>query len=215
MIVTCARTKSNSSGTETTSVFLWQEWATTRRDSGGGGQHLQTRPWNCYHDNLPVPGLAPPESTAGIRARRGSLAKFHEAIFEAYERWDSHAYEFITRDEDGIALRSYVHPQLYDGGASWRPMDEEEIDRFIEQAVPDDAAEAAKERFRDLQSNPPPEGNAAETTVDELDPKGVGALSYIFDHSPLANPTSAVYHHPENPLIMSSATSLAFSRQNP
>jgi hypothetical protein len=110
-----------------------------------------------------------------------TLAEFHEAIFEVYGRWDSHAYEFITRDEDGIALRSYVHPQRYDGGASWRPMDNEEIDRFIEQAVPDDATEAAKERFRDRQSDPPPEGNAAETTVDELDPKEVGALSYIFD----------------------------------
>ncbi len=60
-------------------------------------------------------------------------------------------------------------------------MDVEEIDRVIEQAVPDDATEAAKERFRDLQSNPPPEGNTAETTVDELDLDEVGALSYIFD----------------------------------
>ena len=110
-----------------------------------------------------------------------TLAEFHEAIFEAFERWDSHAYEFITRDEDGIALRSYVHPQLYDGGPSWRAMDDAEIDRFIEQAVPDDATEAAKERFRDLQSNPPPEGNAAEKTIDELDPEALGAISYTFD----------------------------------
>jgi len=110
-----------------------------------------------------------------------TLAEFHEAIFEAFERWDSHAYEFITRDEDGIALRSYVHPQLYEAGPSWRPMDDEEIDRFIEQAVPDDASDDAKERFRELQSNPPPEGNAAETTIDELDPDTLGALSYTFD----------------------------------
>lgn len=70
---------------------------------------------------------------------------------------------------------------LYDGGPSWRTMDDEEIDRFIEQAVPDDASEEAKERFRELQSNPPMEGNAAETTIDELDPEDLGALSYTFD----------------------------------
>ena len=110
-----------------------------------------------------------------------TLAEFHEAIFEAFERWDSHAYEFITRDEDAIALRSYVHPMLYEGGPSWRPMDDEEIDRFIEQAVPDDSSDGAKARFRELQSNPPPEGNAAETTIDELDPEELGALSYTFD----------------------------------
>ena len=82
-----------------------------------------------------------------------TLADFHEAIFAAFDRWDSHAYEFITRDEDGIALRSYVHPGLYDGGLSWQPMDDEEIDRFIDRAVPEDASEAAKNRFRDLQSS--------------------------------------------------------------
>lgn len=110
-----------------------------------------------------------------------TLAEFHKATFEAFERWDTHAYEFITRDEDGIALRSYAHPELYDGSPSWRAMDGAEIDRFIEQAVPDDASEDAKERFRDLQSNPPPEGNAVETTIDELDPDTLGALSYTFD----------------------------------
>lgn len=83
-----------------------------------------------------------------------TLAEFHEAIFEAFDRWDAHGYEFLTRDEDGIALRSYLHPQLYDGGPSWRVMDDTEIDRFIDQAVPDDAVEDAKQRFRDLQSNP-------------------------------------------------------------
>jgi hypothetical protein len=99
-----------------------------------------------------------------------TLADFHEAIFGAFERWDSHAYEFITRDEDGIALRSYVHPQLYDGGSSWPPMNDEEIDRFIDRVVPDDASEDARQRFRELQSNPPTEGNAADTTIDELNP---------------------------------------------
>jgi len=110
-----------------------------------------------------------------------TLADFHEAIFDAFDRWDSHAYEFITRDADGIALRSYVHPTLYDGGPSWRAMDDEEIDRFVDQAVPDDVSEGAKERFRDLQSDPPTEGNAAETTIADLDPEQLGALSYTFD----------------------------------
>ncbi|MFP9193717.1 IS1096 element passenger TnpR family protein [Natrialbaceae archaeon A-CW1-1] len=110
-----------------------------------------------------------------------TLAEFHEAIFEAFERWDSHAYEFITRDEDGIALRCYVHPQLYDGGPSWRAMDDAEIDRFIDQVVPQDASEDAKRRFRDLQSDPPTEGNAADTTIGELDPETLGAISYTFD----------------------------------
>jgi hypothetical protein len=110
-----------------------------------------------------------------------TLAAFHEAIFEAFNRFDSHAYEFITRDDDGIALRSYVHPQLYDGGPSWRAMDEAEIDRFIDRAVPDDASEDAEERFRELQSNPPAEGNATETTIEDIDPEQLGAISYTFD----------------------------------
>lgn len=110
-----------------------------------------------------------------------TLDAFHEAIFEAFERWESHAYEFMARDENGIALRSYVHPMLYEGGPSWRTMDDEEIDRFIEQAVPDDASEEAKERFRKLQSNPPAEGNAAETTINELDPEELGSITYTFD----------------------------------
>jgi hypothetical protein len=136
----------------------------------------------CLHPNPPL-GFEPEEEVWRDIEIDGShtLADFHEAIFEAFDRWDSHAYEFITRDEDGIALRSYVHPGLYDGGLSWQPMDDEEIDRFIDRAAPDDASEATKERFRDLQLNPPPEGNAADTTVAELDPEELGALSYTFD----------------------------------
>jgi hypothetical protein len=134
------------------------------------------------HPNPPL-GFEPDEEVWRDIEVDGShtLESFHEAIFDAFDRWDSHAYELITRDEDGIALRSYVHPGLYDGGLSWQPMDDEEIDRLIEQAVPDDASEAAKERFRDLQSNPPSEGNAADTTVAKLDPEELGALSYTFD----------------------------------
>lgn len=110
-----------------------------------------------------------------------TLEDFHEAIFDAFDRWDSHAYEFITLDADGIALRSYVHPQLYDSGSSWRPAVDEEIERLIDRAVPDDDSEEAKNRFHDLQSDPPPESNAASTTIDELDLKEQDALSYTFD----------------------------------
>ncbi|ACM58720.1 conserved hypothetical protein [Halorubrum lacusprofundi ATCC 49239] len=131
----------------------------------------------------PLLGFEPDEEVWRDIEINGShtLAAFHEAIFDAFKRWDSHAYEFITRDKEGIALRSYVHPHLYDGGVSWPPMDDGEIGRFIDRAVPDDAAAEAKERFRDLQRNPPTEGNAADTTVEELDPEQLGALSYTFD----------------------------------
>jgi len=104
----------------------------------------------------PLLGFEPDEEVWRDIEINGShtLAAFHEAIFDAFKRWDSHAYEFITRDKEGIALRSYVHPHLYDGGVSWPPMDDGEIGRFIDRAVPDDAAAEAKERFRDLQRNP-------------------------------------------------------------
>ncbi|ELY45359.1 IS1096 element passenger TnpR family protein [Natronorubrum sulfidifaciens] len=110
-----------------------------------------------------------------------TLADFHEGIFEAFERWETHAYAFRTRDEHGIATRSYVHPQMYSGDQSWPPMDDEDIDQFIEQAVPDDVPEEAKERFRDLQKNPPEEGNAAKTTIDDLDLEQSQSLFYEFD----------------------------------
>lgn len=110
-----------------------------------------------------------------------TLEEFHAAIFEAFDRWEDHTYEFLTRDEDGISTRSYVHPQLYDDGLSWSPMDNDGIERFIEQAIPDDVSEEAKDRFRDLQSDPPSEGNAAETTIEEIDPEQLGSLTYVFD----------------------------------
>ncbi|MEY7849076.1 hypothetical protein AB7C87_07715 [Natrarchaeobius sp. A-rgal3] len=113
--------------------------------------------------------------------KASTLTDLHEAIFEAFDRYDTHAYEFLTRDEHGIATRSYVHPQLYSGDESWRPMDDEEIDRFLDHAIPDDQPEEAKERFRDLRKNPPEEGNAAETTIDELDLDQSQTLFYEFD----------------------------------
>lgn len=109
-----------------------------------------------------------------------TLANFHEAIFEPFERWDSHAYEFLTHDEDGIATRRYVHPQLYDEKPSWPPMAPDEIKRFIERAASDDVSEDAKKRFRELRTDPPTEANAADTTIDELDPETLQSLCYAF-----------------------------------
>ena len=110
-----------------------------------------------------------------------TLADFHEGIFEAFDRIDTHAYEFLTRDEHGIATRSYVPPQLYSGDQSWPPMDDADIDRFLERAIPDDEPAEARERFRDLRKNPPEEGNAAETTIDDIDPTKERTLFYEFD----------------------------------
>lgn len=110
-----------------------------------------------------------------------TLEDFHEAIFDAFDRVDTHGYEFLTHDEDGIVTRSYVDPQLYEGEPSWPPMDDEDIERFIDESAPDDVSEEAKQRFRDLRSDPPPEGNAADTTIDELDPERLQSLFYEFD----------------------------------
>jgi len=49
-----------------------------------------------------------------------TLTELHEAIFDAFERYDTHAYEFLTRDEHGIALRSYAHPQMHPSLANLR-----------------------------------------------------------------------------------------------
>lgn len=110
-----------------------------------------------------------------------TLADFHEAIFDAFDRWETHAYEFLLHDEHGIAIRSYAHPQMYSGDQSWPPMDDEQIDRFLEHAIPDDAPEKAIDKFRDLQKNPPEEQNAAETSIDDLDLVESQSLFYEFD----------------------------------
>jgi len=53
------------------------------------------------------------------------------------------------------------------------------IGRFIDRAVPDDAAAEAKERFRDLQRNPRRKATPW-TTVEELDPRTTGrALLHV------------------------------------
>jgi len=81
-----------------------------------------------------------------------TLTAFHEAIFDAFGRYDTHGYEFLVRDEHGIALRSYVHPQMYSGDESWSPMDDEEIDRFLDHAIPDDEPDEAKEKLPTTQA---------------------------------------------------------------
>jgi len=110
-----------------------------------------------------------------------ALTDFHEGIFEAFDRRDMHAYEFLTRDEHGIATRSYAHPQMYCGDQSWEPMEDEEIDRSFKRTIPDDAPEEARERLRELRKNPPEEDNAAETTIDDLNLEGSQTLFYEFD----------------------------------
>jgi len=112
---------------------------------------------------------------------RHTLADLHETIFDAYDRYDTHAYEFLTRDEHGIATRSYAHPQMYSGDKSWQPMDDDEINRFLEHAIPDDASQTAKQRFRELRNNPPDERNAAETAIGDLDLDDPQSLFYEFD----------------------------------
>jgi len=111
----------------------------------------------------PLLGFEPDEEVWRDIEINGShtLAAFHEAIFDAFKRWDSHAYEFITRDKEGIALRSYVHPHLYDGGVSWPPMDDGKSAASSTGLCRTMPRPRPKERFRDLQRNPPTEGNAA------------------------------------------------------
>lgn len=110
-----------------------------------------------------------------------TLEALHEAIFEAFDRWDAHMYEFLTYDEDGIATRRYVMPQTYSGDPSWPPMDPDAIEQEITRVGAADAAEEAKARFRDLRSDPPQEGNAGDTTIADLDPATLNWLYYQFD----------------------------------
>jgi hypothetical protein len=110
-----------------------------------------------------------------------TLEELHEGIFDAFDRWDAHMYEFMTYDDDGMATRSYAMPENYEGGPSWPPMDSEQIERAISQMGADDESEEAKERFRELQRDPPQEGNAGETTIADLNPEQLGWLYYQFD----------------------------------
>jgi hypothetical protein len=110
-----------------------------------------------------------------------TLEELHNVIFDAFDRWDAHMYEFMTYDKGGIATRSYAMPETYEGGPSWPAMEPEQIERAISQVGAEDESEEAKERFRDLRRNPPEEGNAGETTIGELHPEELKWLYYRFD----------------------------------
>lgn len=131
----------------------------------------------------PPLGFDPDEEVWRDVAIDGSrtLHEFHEAIFEAFDRWDRHGYEFVTHDADGIATRRYVAPGFYEGGSSWPPMDDAAIERFVDEAVPADVSEDAIARFRELRTDPPDEADAAETTIDAVDPAQSGSMVYAFD----------------------------------
>lgn len=110
-----------------------------------------------------------------------TLEELHGATFEAFDRWDAHMYEFLTYDEAGIATRRYVMPQTYTGEPSWPPMEPDEIKQAISHVGADDESEKAKERFSRLRSDPPDEGNAANTTIPDLDPEELNWVYYQFD----------------------------------
>jgi len=110
-----------------------------------------------------------------------TLEELHEAIFDAFDRWDAHMYDFMTYDEDGMATRSYAMPENYEGKPSWPAMEPEQVERAISQVGADNEPEEAKDRFRDLRRNPPEEGNAGETTIDDLHPEELGSIYYQFD----------------------------------
>jgi len=104
----------------------------------------------------PLLGFEPDEEVWRDIEINGShtLAAFHEAIFDAFKRWDSHAYEFITRDKEGYRTPELRPPTPLRRRSELATDGRREIGRFIDRAVPDDAAAEAKERFRDLQRNP-------------------------------------------------------------
>jgi len=140
----------------------------------------------------PLLGFEPDEEVWRDIEINGShtLAAFHEAIFDAFKRWDSPRLRVHHTRQGGYRTPELRPPTPLRRRVSWPPMDDGEIGRFIDRAVPDDAAAEAKERFRDLQRNPPTEGNAADTTVEELDPEQLGALSYTFDMGTVGNTPS-------------------------
>jgi hypothetical protein len=110
-----------------------------------------------------------------------TLVDLHMAIFAAFDRREHHAYQFVTQAADGMITRSYVPPDMYDGSPSWPLTRADKIEGLLDRVAPADASEAAKDRFRDLQEEPPPEGNAAETTIADLTLAAGGAIYYLFD----------------------------------
>lgn len=111
-----------------------------------------------------------------------TLEDLHETIFDAFDRFDPHLYEFTVYNEHDLPARTYVDPYSYDGSPSWRPKEDAEIERLLEQLAPDDAADDAKEFFRDAHANPPPEGDASETTIGDLELSVNDSMHYLFDY---------------------------------
>lgn len=111
-----------------------------------------------------------------------TLHDLHEAIFDAFDRFDPHLYEFVLYNEDDLPARTYVDPYSHDGSPSWRPKEDTEIERLLEQMVPDDAPEDVKQYFRDAHANPPPEGNVEDTSISDLELSVGDSMHYLFDY---------------------------------
>ena len=113
-----------------------------------------------------------------------TLEDLHNAIFEAFDRFDQHLYEFMTYNEYELPTRTYVHSSQYEGGPSWPPLDDEEIDRLLAQMDMDteEVSNEAITYFREARANPPPEDNVATTTLADLDLAEGDALYYLFDY---------------------------------
>lgn len=110
-----------------------------------------------------------------------TLAAFHEALSDGFDRPTDADYEFVTIGPEGISEQRYVPPERHDGGPSWEPLDDDEVEQTLEQAVDDDAPASARERFREVRTDPPPLGDAAATTLEELDPGSLNGLQYVVD----------------------------------
>jgi hypothetical protein len=110
-----------------------------------------------------------------------TVVDLHTAIFRAFDRREQQAYQFVTQAEDGMITRSYVPPDMYEGGPSWPLTRADDIEGLLDRVAPADASEAAKDRFRDLHEDPPSEGNAAETTIADLNLAAGGSIYYLFD----------------------------------
>lgn len=111
-----------------------------------------------------------------------TLSDLHEAIFDAFDRFDAHLYEFVLYNETDFPERTFVDPHSHDGSPSWRPKEDTEIERLLEQMAPDDASEEAKEYFRDAHANPPSEGSVADTTIADLELSIDDMMDYLFDY---------------------------------
>jgi hypothetical protein len=134
---------------------------------------------------LPISPLFTGEETVWRDIEVGgshTLRDLHDAIFDAFDRFDAHLYEFVRYNETGLPERTYVDPHSYDGSPSWRPKENNEIERLLEQMAPNDASKEAKEYFRDVHANPPPEGNVAETTIADLELSVDDMMDYLFDY---------------------------------